>query len=86
MISDKLIAQFVKERDEAILSLDLDTFREFYKKWASKGVYDPYFMPPDEILEISLYKMVLAIKSAPPDKREIAKRWLIDRGYDLKIG
>lgn len=85
MVSDKLFNQFIKERDEAILSLNLDTFKAFYEKWAKKGIYDPYFMPPDEVLEISLYKMVLAIRSAPESKREVARKWLLTRGYDLKI-
>ena len=79
-----LMKQFVKERDEAVLSLDIPTFRRFYKKWADKGFYDKRMLPPDNIIEISLRQMVIGIADPPKDKLEEAIAWLEARGYSTK--
>lgn len=80
----KKLELFVKERNEAILSLDVPTFRRFYRKWVDMGFYYPIELPSDKILEITLRKMVLALEDPPPDKLEEAKAWLLERGYSLE--
>lgn len=78
----KLLKQFVKERDEAILTFDIEVFKKFYIKWVKLGVYKPNFLPNDnKILEISLRKMVLGMANPPEDKAREAREWLRARGY-----
>lgn len=69
-----------KERDEACLSFDLDTFKRFYRRWIKLGVYEDWDMS-DEVMEISMRKMVCELASAPKEKKEEAKAWLKERGY-----
>lgn len=77
----KMIKQFNKDRDKAVLSLDANTFKDFCKKWHN---YIP--MPKDEVIEITMRKMACHITSLPEDFRAEAKKWLEDRGYDDSIG
>lgn len=81
-MNNDLLRQFVKERDEAVLTFDVPTFRRFYKRWADKGVYDRRLLPPDNVVEISLRQMVIGMANPPKDKLEEAKAWLRARGYD----
>lgn len=37
MASKKLIKQWVKDRDEAVLSFDLEKFKAFYRKYQGLG-------------------------------------------------
>ena len=78
MNADEKIRKFVKERNEACSSFDLEKFKKFCKKY--KGGR----LPSDEVLEISMRKMVVNIEPRLPQYDE-AKKWLLDRGYDLNI-
>lgn len=76
----RLTIRFLEERDKAVLSLDVEKFKKFHAKWVKLGYYDDS-LPSDEILEISLRKMVCAISSATPEQRREAEEWLLSRGY-----
>lgn len=75
---------FVKERNEACESFDLDTFKRFYIRWVRLGVYEPLDIS-DEVLEITMRKMVCNIKDPTPEKLAEAKKWLKERGYDENL-
>ena len=82
MRKNKEIEKFLKERDKAILSWDTSKFKRFYLKWMAKGYYDQP-LPADSVLEISLRKMTLGLKTATSKQKLEAANWLIERGYDL---
>lgn len=77
-----------KERDAAIFSFDVDTFRAFYEKWKRRGFYDIDLpekgIKGDWVLEITMRKMVLGLADPPEDIKKQAEEWLIQRGYDLE--
>ena len=75
---EKILKQFVKERDEAVRSLDLDKFKAFYEKWKKKGCYR-LPLPSDEILERSMRIMILDIKSSTEEEKAAATEWLEER-------
>ena len=84
------IKQYVKERDKATIAVvegaSIEVFKAFIKKWYDNG-YLPacYSLPSDEVLEITVRKMVIHEVDAPPSTKEIAIEWLTSRGYDLKL-
>lgn len=80
MKMEEFTRQWVKERDEATLSFDVDKFKAFFEKWKKLGVYDGD-LPPDEVIEVSIRKMVIYMAHPPKDKLEEAKEWLQARGY-----
>ena len=82
---ENLNKQWIKERDEAAQSFDVEKFKLFYLKWAKRGFYELRLLPPDDVLEITMRKMVVNIVNPDPRKYEEAKEWLLSRGYDLKI-
>lgn len=88
MKADPLIAQFVKERDEAVKTAirtdDLRVFRRFYARWKAKGIY-PIGLPSDEVLWRTLYKMLYHTKDATEEEKAMAERWLIAHGSSTKI-
>ena len=71
----ELIKRYNKDRDKAVLSLDVKTFKKFCKKWGNP------VPPTDEIIEITMRKMACHITSLPSEFRSEAKKWLEDRGY-----
>lgn len=81
---EKRLKQFNKERDAAILSYDVEKFKEFYNKYKAKGYYS-IPLPPDEFLEITLRKMACEITSFTEEQREEARQWLRERGYEEGI-
>ena len=80
----RAMEEWVKERDEAIRSLDVETFKAFYRKWQAKGFYTAN-LPRDGIIEISLRKSLLMMQSATEEEIEGAKRWLEERGYSAEV-
>jgi len=88
MKSDPLLAQFVRERDEAVKTSikanDLRVFRRFYAKWKAKGLYQ-IGLPSDEVLWVSLYKMLYHTNSATAEEKTTAEMWLVAHGSSTKI-
>ena len=78
MNTDEKIRKFVKERNEACSSFDLEKFKKFCRKY--KGGR----LPSDEVLEIVMRKMVVNTEPRLPQYEE-AKAWLLERGYDLEV-
>lgn len=88
MKADPLLAQFVRERDKAVKTAirtdDLRVFKRFYAKWKARGFYE-IGLPSDEVIEISLRKMLYHMTSATAEEKATAKRWLIAHGSSTKI-
>lgn len=78
MSNYEVLRQFVKERNEACSSLDVEKFKAFFRKYKGGN------LPSDEVLEITMRKMVVNIEPKLPQYEE-AKNWLLERGHDLKI-
>ena len=78
---EKLFDQWKRERDEAVMSLDVEKFKAFCLKWQEKGAYAKKPLPPDNIVEISMYKMACEITTIPEDIALKAAKWLVERGY-----
>lgn len=76
---------FVLERDKAVKSLNVNEFREFYLRWYKRGIYHLPLPLNDKIIEISMRKMIIYMRSASDQEREEAKRWLLEKGYDTEI-
>lgn len=81
---EKMLEDFVKERNEAVITYDVETFKKFYAKWKKLGVYEVP-LPIDQVLEISMRKMVYATPSFTQEQRDEAKKWLVERGYEVLI-
>lgn len=78
------LSQWIKERDEALYTFDVDTFKEFYRKWQKRGVYtEP--LPSDEVIEITMRKMVCCLEKPKKDKLAEARAWLSEHGYSWTI-
>lgn len=75
---------WIKERDEAIRTLDVEKFKAFYDKWKAKGVYN-INLPSDLVIEITLYKMLYNIESATDEEKSKAKEWLESKGYSTEM-
>ena len=78
---DARFLEWRKDRDEAVTSLNLQKFKAFCLKWQMRGAYEKKPLPPDNILEITMYKMACEITSIPEDIALKAAEWLLVRGY-----
>jgi hypothetical protein len=77
--------EWLKERDEAVSSLDLAKFKAFYEKWLERGIYQSP-LPADKIAEIAMYKYAIEITKIPKEVKEKAAEWLTSHGYVVGIG
>ena len=87
---DRLLALYVSDRDEAtIKSVETDSlepFKAFIEKYKLLGAYPTCFeLPSDDVLEISVRKMVIHETRAPQDVKDKATEWLLSRGYDTSL-
>lgn len=78
------IEKFVKERDEMLLKRDVNELRKFVCERTE--VYEPFYIKAigvasDEILEITLHKMIANVTSLPSEVVEESVEWLLERGY-----
>ncbi len=68
-------AAFVAERDAALLSMDEQTIRAYFRKWnGDPGPVDP------ETFWRGIHKARTAARSLPMGARQESKRWLIAHG------
>ncbi len=71
------LSRIVKERDEAILSLDKEKIMSYMNKYGVK-------MPSNELVFwAGVHKAVLRIDSATKEQREKSAKWLLDNGFPL---
>lgn len=75
---------WIKERDEAVRTQDVEKFKEFYKKWTTRGFYR-IGLPSDEVLEVSLRKMLYHLGDATEQEKAEAEKWLKERGYSVNM-
>ena len=78
---DARFLEWRNDRDEAVASLDLQKFEAFCLKWQMRGAYEKKPLPPDGIIEISMYKMACEITTMPEDVAMKAALWLVEHGY-----
>ena len=84
MTNKQWLKLFNEERDAAIKTQDIVQWKMFYYKWKARGIYQ-LELPSDEIIEISLRKMLYHIKSATDEEKETAKKWLEERGCTIDL-
>lgn len=75
------VASFVKERNDALFSLDRRKIEAYCAKY---GDNDSAGMP-DVVFWAGVYKAICAIKNAPEDKVLIARTWLKAHGFSASI-
>ena len=82
MNNKELLEKFVKERNEALFSLDKNKIMAFAKKYnnpiAKEGV-------SDEVFWASVYKAIYNITTAPPELKRVALRWLRQHGFTTEV-
>ena len=82
------IEKYVKQRDEMLLKCDINELRKFVRK--NKGLYDKRFVKAfsvatDEVVEMTLHKMIVNCTNLPFNFRQKSADWLIDKGLSLDI-
>jgi hypothetical protein len=67
------IEEFVRERDEALLSMDKEKILAYMKKYGVR-------LPPDELFWLIVHKARTGATSLPMAERAKSKEWLIAHG------
>lgn len=79
--TEKLLKDFVKARNKAILSFDLAEMKKFYKEY---GVFmELPFIPSDDVIYAGCMKAVADITAATARDKKRAAKWLIEHGYGV---
>jgi len=67
---------FIKRRNEALSSRDVDKVMAFHKEW------NPVSAPKSrEVCEIGMHKAITAVTALSIEDRRASKQWLEQRGY-----
>lgn len=75
------VANFVKERNDALFSLDRKKIEAYCAKYDDS---DSSYVP-DVVFWAGVYKAICAIKNAPEEKVRIARTWLKAHGFSASI-
>ena len=75
-----MYTQFVKERNEALLSLDRKKIERFAKKW------DISMPTSEEAFWRGVHKAICHITNIPFEVRQKSADWLFDHGSTPEIG
>ena len=81
----KWLEIWLKERNEALRSQDVEQFKAFYERWKARGFY-ALNLPPDNVIEVSLRKMLYNLKNATEEEKTEAEKWLTERGFTTDLG
>lgn len=73
------VAKYVKERDEALFSLDEKKIKKFCKK------YRIAIPEKEEVFWAGVYRSILGIPYAPEELKVLARLWLDNHGYKRTI-
>ena len=84
-MTEKEIKEFVRDRDAAVMTFDVEEFKRFYQKWRDKGLYTIGLPQNNKVLEITMRKMAVHSTGIPEEVREEAGKWLTDRGFSLDL-
>ena len=74
-----MIERFVKERNEALFSLDIIYIEVYLIKYVDTEFADT----PDLLFWAGVYKAICGIKSAPPELVDKAHGWLTENGFAI---
>lgn len=75
----KIIEDFTKERNEALLSLDREKITKFMKKWS---VDVPQ---TDLVFWVTVHKAILYINAATEEQKNKSFTWLLENGFNPMI-
>jgi len=78
-MTEEDIKKFVAERDEVLLSGDLERVLAFHKKHNPSLI--AVAQPDNMVLEASMHKARTAAKSLPIEVRKVSKAWLLEHGF-----
>jgi hypothetical protein len=88
---EERIKLFIRERNEVLLSLDVDKFEEFWKRWDNPTPDGGWCCPdgsPNDSRLIMMHKARLHLpnESISADEKAKSRTWLKKHGYDEYIG
>lgn len=69
-----IVKRFIKERDEALLSLDRDKIEAYLRKYQVPVPRD------DEVFWRGVHKAICEIESAPESAKRASEEWLREHG------
>lgn len=82
------LKRYVKERDEMLRKVSVPELRKFIKEHAM--YFEPAFAEninnaSDEVLKITLHKMIVNVTSMPKELRETSAWWLRLHGFSVDV-
>lgn len=75
----KELTEFLRDRDNALLALDLKTFLAFVLKWQGWTGVNPAMLDSEALTWVVIHRMRTAVKSLPLKERRVSKAWLAER-------
>ena len=82
------MAEYVKERNEALFSLDKERILAFTRKYGTETLEDDdddEDYDEEEVFWCGVHIMICHITGAPLELRLRSERWLVERGYTTYI-
>lgn len=81
----KPIEEFVKQRNEALFSLDRDKIIKFYELAYNKAEAEKFAKVDEKVFWAAVYKAICNIINAPEDLKAKAEKWLTENGYAIDV-
>lgn len=81
----KPIEEFVKQRNEALFSLDRDKIIKFYELAYGKSEAKKFAKVDEKVFWAAVYKAICNIINAPDDLKAYAEKWLTQNGFAADV-
>lgn len=82
------IKKYVKERNEMLKKRSVSELRKFvseHKEFYSTEYLEAFNKASDEVLTVTLHKMIVNVTSLPTELRGTSAMWLVANGFSLEI-
>lgn len=80
------LKRYAKERDEMLKKRDINELRKFvinHAEYYSTEFVEAFMIASDEVVEVTLHKMIVNAIKLPKSMRDSSAIWLTSRGYSL---
>lgn len=73
------VKNFLKDRNEALLSLDKEKLLRYFTK------YDIAVPSNEKVFWAGVHKARLSIKNIPVKEKEVSRKWLLENGFSCNV-
>jgi hypothetical protein len=78
------LTEFIKDRDEALRSLDKQRILNYYRKYGEARIAEQLEKSDDTVFWAAVHRGRLTLNSFTAEEKAISEQWLKDHGFEVR--